>query len=213
MSAVERRRDLPSWPLTLRGEGPHGTVALRPLRRGDQDDWMALRLDNSAWLGEWEATAPSPPRGRAPTFGAYVRALSAQARSGTALPFGIEVDGALVGQLTVSSITYGSLCSATIGYWVAQRVAGRGIVPTAVALATDHCFTERGLHRIEVNIRPENAPSLRVAEKLGLREEGLRKRYLHINGRWCDHRSFAVTSEEVPDGLLARWRATWDPVS
>jgi ribosomal-protein-alanine N-acetyltransferase len=170
---------------------------------------MALRLANSGWLGEWEATSPQPSRQPAPTFASYVRSLSAQARAGLVLPFAIEVDGELVGQLTVSSITQGSLRSAAIGYWVAERAAGRGIVPTGVALAVDHCFADRGLHRIEVNIRPENGPSLRVAEKLGLRDEGVRKRYLHINGRWCDHRSFAVTVDEVPDGLLARWRAGW----
>jgi ribosomal-protein-alanine N-acetyltransferase len=209
MSAPDRARGHRAWPVTLRGLGPHGQVTLRPLRRGDVDAWMALRLENSSWLGEWEATAPSPPRGPAPTFASYVRGLSGQARAGTTLPFAIEVEGQLVGQLTASSITYGSLCSATIGYWVAERVAGQGIVPTAVALATDHCFAVRGLHRVEVNIRPENGPSLRVAEKLGLREEGLRKRYLHINGRWCDHRSFALTSDEVPGGLLQRWQASW----
>ena len=73
-------------------------------------------------------------------------------------------------------------------------------------MATDHCFGVLGLHRIEVNIRPENLPSLRVVEKLGLRDEGVRERYLHIQGEWTDHRTFAVTTEEVPDGLLARWR-------
>ncbi|WP_227994688.1 GNAT family N-acetyltransferase [Luteimicrobium xylanilyticum] len=197
------------WPVVLRGLGPHGEVVLRPLRRGDVDDWMELRRRNAAWLGQWEATSPRPPRGAAPTFGAYVRLLASQARSGTTLPFAIEYGGELVGQLTASSITYGSLCSATIGYWVSEHVAGRGIAPTAVALTADHCFTALGLHRVEVNIRPENAPSLRVVEKLGLRDEGLRRRYLHINGRWCDHRSFAVTADEVPNGLLARWRATW----
>ena len=97
--------------------------------------------------------------------------------------------------------------TATLGYWVDQDRAGRGIVPTAVALATDHCFKTLGLHRMEINIRPENAASLRVVEKLGFRDEGLRPRFLHINGEWADHRSFALTSEEVPEGILARWLA------
>ena len=82
------------------------------------------------------------------------------------------------------------------------------LVKRDVALAVDHCFSVLQLHRIEVNIRPENGPSLRVVEKLGLRDEGLRERYLHIQGRWCDHRTFALTAEEVPGGLLARWQAT-----
>jgi len=136
-----------------------------------------------------------------------VRSLLRQARQGTLLPFAVTYDDELVGQLTVGGVTYGSLCSAHIGYWIDQRVAGRGIMPTAVALAVDHCFRTLGLHRVEVNIRPENTASLRVVEKLGLREEGLRARYLHIAGAWRDHRSFAVTAEEVPEGLLARWRS------
>ncbi|WP_158372557.1 GNAT family N-acetyltransferase [Cellulosimicrobium cellulans] len=191
------------WPVAL----TDGDVRLRPLRRSDEAAWMRLRAVNAAWLEPWDATSPEPVTGRRPTFGQFVRTLDRQARSGTSLPFAIEHAGDLVGQLTVSGITYGSLYSASIGYWVAQHVAGRGITPTAVALATDHCFTALGLHRVEVNIRPENRPSLRVVEKLGFRDEGLRERYLHIQGAWCDHRTFALTTEDVPRGLLARWHA------
>ena len=190
------------WPAVLRV----GDVVLRPLRRRDSRAWLAARLRNSAWLEPWEATSPDPVLGPPPSFGEFVRSLASQARAGTALPFAIEYEGELVGQLTVATIVRGSLCSGSIGYWVSQHVAGRGIAPTAVAMAVDHCLGPVGLHRIEVNIRPENTASLRVAEKLGLRDEGLRERYLHIQGQWCDHRTFAVTTEEIPGGLLARWR-------
>jgi ribosomal-protein-alanine N-acetyltransferase len=193
------------WPVTLRDDGPSGSVVLRPLRRRDASEWMRLRAVNAAWLEPWEATSPADQPATS-TFGEYLRALSAQARAGSALPFAVELDGALAGQLTVSSITYGSLCSASIGYWIAREYAGRGVIPTAVAMATDYCFTVLGLHRIEVNIRPENGPSLRVVEKLGFRDEGVRVRYLHIQGRWRDHRTFALTAEEAPEGLLARWQ-------
>jgi ribosomal-protein-alanine N-acetyltransferase len=135
-----------------------------------------------------------------------VRAFTREARAGRMLPFAIDLDGELVGQLTVSGIAWGSLRSGQIGYWVDRRVAGRGITPTAVAMVVDHCFFTVGLHRIEVNIRPENHASLRVAQKLGLRPEGIRRRYLHIDGAWRDHSTFAMTVDEVPGGLLARWR-------
>ena len=91
-----------------------------------------------------------------------------------------------------------------MGYWVDRAHAGRGITPTAVALACDHCFTGLGLHRVEIAIRPENAASLRVMEKLGFAEIGLAPRYLHIDGAWRDHRLFALTAEDVPQGVLAR---------
>ncbi|MDM7830644.1 GNAT family N-acetyltransferase [Cellulomonas edaphi] len=192
------------WPAHL----VDGDVVLRPLRRRDQNTWMLLRASNAAWLEPWDATSPVPLEGPRPTFPTFVRTLAAQARAGTALPFAVEFRGALVGQLTVSSITYGSLRSASIGYWVSRHVAGLGIIPTAVALATDHCFEVLDLHRVEINVRPENGPSLRVVDKLGFRDEGLRERFLHIGDAWCDHRTFALTTEDVPEGLLARWHAT-----
>jgi len=190
------------WPVVLR----EGDVVLRPLRRRDASAWLALRARNAAWLDPWEATSPERPSGPPPSFARFVRTLSAQARAGTALPFAMAYRGELVGQLTVSTIVRGSLCSASIGYWISEHVAGRGITPTAVALAVDHCLGPVGLHRVEIAIRPENTASLQVVAKLGLREEGLRERYLHIQGRWRDHRTFAVIVDEVPDGLLGRWR-------
>ncbi len=193
------------WPVVLRDAEPGGTVTLRPLRRSDAREWMRLRADNAAWLEPWEATTPGAGRGTT-TFAEYVRVLTRQARAGTTLPFAVEHAGELAGQLTVSSITYGSLCSASIGYWVSRHVAGRGVIPTAVALATDYCFQVLGLHRIEINIRPENERSLRVVAKLGFRDEGTRARYLHIQGAWRDHRTFALTADEVPDGLMGRWQ-------
>ena len=150
-----------------------------------------------------------PSADPAPTFAGMVHRLRAEAREGRALPFVVTYDGALVGQLTVGGIVWGSLRTAFAGYWVDEAVAGRGVMPTALALAVDHCVGAVGLHRVEVNIRPENAASLRVVEKLGFRDEGLRVRYLHIDGAWRDHRTFALCAEDLPPGgLVAAWRAS-----
>jgi ribosomal-protein-alanine N-acetyltransferase len=181
-----------------------GDVTLRPVRARDAKPLERVLLANRSWLRQWEATYPGG--GSFIDTRASIRNLLAHARSGHALPFVIEHEGELVGQLNVSSITFGSLSSATIGYWVAQDVAGRGITPTAVGLATDYCFGVLHLHRMEICIRPENGPSLRVVEKLGFRYEGLRRRFIHINGEWRDHYSFALVAEEVPRGVLRRWR-------
>src|SRR3546814_8725577 len=133
-----------------------------------------------------------------------VRRLLQQHRDGTGVPFVMEYDGEVAGQLNVWGIERGSLASATIGYWVSERFAGRGITPTSVALATDVCFDELRLHRMEICIRPENAASLRVVEKLVFRYEGLRRRYIHINGDWRDHYAFALVRAELPEVVLAR---------
>jgi len=181
-----------------------GPIALRPIRLRDARPLERELMGNRGWLRQWEATSPHGPMNF--DTRASIRSLLANARGGHGLPFVMEYDGQLAGQLNVSSVTYGSLASATIGYWVAERFAGRSVTPSSVALATDYCFFQLGLHRMEICIRPENAPSLRVVEKLGFRYEGLRRRYIHINGDWRDHYCFALVVEEVRQGVLARWR-------
>jgi [ribosomal protein S5]-alanine N-acetyltransferase len=46
-----------------------------------------------------------------------------------------------------------------------------------------------------------------VVEKLGFREEGIRRRHLHIDGAWRDHLCYALSVEDVPGGVLPRWRS------
>lgn len=124
-------------------------------------------------------------------------ALRRAGRAGVMLPFTVYVNGRLAGQMNVSNVVFGALRSCTVGYWVDGAVAGRGVTPTALALVTDHCFGPVGLHRVEVDIRPENGPSRRVVEKLGFRQEGYYERFLDIDGGWRDHIAFALTVEEL----------------
>ncbi|MEO6941489.1 MAG: GNAT family protein [Terrimesophilobacter sp.] len=180
-----------------------GAVTIRGIRVRDARRLERELLDNRGWLRKWEATNPHGPMNF--DVRSSIRSLLTNARAGLGLPFVIEYEHALAGQLNVSSISWGSVSSATIGYWVAERFAGKSVTPTAVALATDYCFYQLGLHRMEICIRPENEPSLRVVEKLGFRYEGLRRSYIHINGDWRDHFCFALVTEELPVGVLRRW--------
>lgn len=190
------------WPATLR----HGDVTLRPLRLTDGRRWREVRRRNATWLQEWEATLPAEAAlegSSLPTYGAMVRRMRREARDLRTLPWAVTYAGRLVGQLTVGGIAWGSARNAYIGYWIDEAVAGRGIMPTAVAMALDHCLGPMRLHRIEISIRPENAPSLRVVEKLGLECEGPRRAYLHINGDWRDHLTFVAYADQV--GFVDRW--------
>ena len=188
-----------AWPVRL----AQGELQLRPLRQRDGRAWRDVRAANAQWLSLWEATLPQPDPAMPVTYSGMVRQGNREARAGRALPFGIFLGGDFIGQITVAGIAWSSLRSCHIGYWIDQGHAGQGIMPRCVALVGDHCFLRLQLHRIEINIRPENAASLAVVRKLGFRDEGLRKRYLHIDGRWCDHLAFALTAEERPHGLMA----------
>jgi len=206
MGLVGRMR---GWPVTIVEPALlDEPIGLRPVRARDAAIWRDARVRNAEWLRPWEPTNPETPLYRS-TISPYLsmaRTMRREARQGLALPWVITYGGHFAGQLTVGSIVWGSARSAQVGYWIDEAFAGRNVTPTAVAMALDHCFFVVGLHRVEASIRPENHASRRVVEKLGFREEGLRRRYLHIDGAWRDHLCYALTVEDVTGGLLPRWR-------
>ena len=181
----------------------HGEISLRIIKARDAKTLERLVISNRPWLKPWEATNPNGPTSF--DFKAQVRGLLRQLENDEGLPFLILYKGEVVGQLNVANILHGSVSSCVIGYWIIPEVAGNSITPTAVALAMDYVYKVVGLHRVEIDIRPENGASIRVVQKLGLRYEGLKKNYIHINNAWRDHYVFALTAEEVPDGVLNRW--------
>ena len=194
--------------LALSGGGP---ASDQPPRGGGVGGTAGSQLPVDARVGRHDAAGGDQPGTGIPRLAALTEK---QAKLNKVLPFGLAHDpywpkvtrlaeqSRLIGQVSVSNISEGSARSASVGYWIDQRYAGRGIVPTAVALACDYCWQVMKLHRIEICIRPENERSLRVVQKLGFREEGMRPRYLHINGDWRDHRVFALNAEEVPEGAV-----------
>ena len=181
----------------------HGEISLRIIRHRDAKTIEHLVLSNREWLRPWEATNPHGPTSF--DFKAQTRSLLRALENNDGIPFVIIYKDEIVGQLNVANILHGSVSSCVLGYWISPEVAGLGITPTAVALAMDYMFKIVGLHRVEIDIRPENEASIRVVEKLGLRYEGLKEKYIHINNDWRDHYVFALTSDEVSSGVLNRW--------
>ena len=192
-----------AWPNQLMS-GTDPVVTLRPVRRADARAWRPpVAATRPGCRRGTPLSRRAVTRGRRPSPRSSAGSPSA-ARRGTTYPFVLEVDGRFAGQVSVNNIVRGSAQFASVGYWIDQEFAGRGVMPRAVAMAADHCFFTAKLHRLEICIRPENTNSLRVVEKLGIREIGYAPRFLHIDGAWRDHRIFAVTQEEAPRGLLAR---------
>lgn len=189
------------WPVILRGEN----IELRPPRISDRAQWNQVRVENKEWLAPWEATLPHTPQGapasefltKRPSFLSMVRALNREAQAGRSYSFMIWHEKNLVGQVTLGGVIYGALRGAHIGYWIDKNYAGRGFTTDAVNTVTRFAFEALGLHRIEINIRPENAASIRVAEKAGYRFESDRPEFLHIAGDWRDHKSYVKVNDLI----------------
>jgi len=185
------------WPLILTS----GDVTLRPLRLRDKREWDRVRSSNREWLKPWEATLPRVPgeesSGDLPRFFQMVSSNNREGRAARSISLAIWFEGSLVGQITMGGIIFGALRGAHIGYWIDSNHSNRGITTTAVETLTRYGFDLLHLHRIEINIRPENAASRRVAEKAGYHLEGERRRFLHIDGHWRDHICFVRENASI----------------
>jgi ribosomal-protein-alanine N-acetyltransferase len=175
-------------------------MLLRGLGREDATEFArVLAVSRTAW-------APWTPARMAGSSDADVfeQELERAARgleAGTHLRLaGFGDDGCLVGLFSLNEIVRGPFESAYAAWSVSADRTGRGLGTEGVRALLDVAFGEPpegvGLHRVQANIIPRNFPSIRIAEKVGLRREGTAVRYLRIAGTWEDHLMFAMTAEE-----------------
>lgn len=103
----------------------------------------------------------------------------------------------VIGSVAFNNIVEGSFMSCHLGYKLDKNEINEGYMTEAIKEGIKIMFDEFKLHRIEANIMPKNARSLRVVEKLGFYNEGLAYKYLKINGRWEDHIHMVLLNDKV----------------
>ena len=109
--------------------------------------------------------------------------------------YSVSSDGDIIGTIGLNSIDYENR-SCGVGYWVSEEFAGKGIATRCCSRLIDHCFNDLNLHRFVLEAAIENIASCRVAEKLGLRLEGVIKDREWLYDRFLDANLYAVTKPE-----------------
>ncbi|HKB20421.1 MAG TPA: GNAT family protein [Gaiellaceae bacterium] len=160
---------------------------IRRLTADDADELAALLLANRAYLAPFGPTHDE----RFYTVERQLERLEREDKDG----FAILDDGRIAGTVSLSNIVRGPLQSANLGYWVAERVTGRGLATGAVGEVIDVAFGELGLHRLEAGTLLDNLASQRVLAKNGFEPIGIARGYLHIGGEWRDHMLFQLLAD------------------
>jgi len=171
-------------------------VSIRPPRPEDDAAHRAAVLRSVDHLSPWN---PVDPDG----FHELLRRQGPELQ--TFLIFNDE-DGGLVGKCNVANIVRARFRNGALGYDSYLPYNGTGRMSEGMRLVVDRCFASwpdgLGLHRLEINVQPDNSRSIGMAKRLGFRHEGFSPRMLYINDAWRDHERFALTAEEWP-GLTA----------
>ena len=179
----------------LRIEGR--TTFLRIPVIGDFAEWSRVRAASRDFLEPWEPRWAEDDLTRA-AFRHRIRRYEADRESGVALPLFVclKSNGHIIGGATLSSIKRGVAQSCTLGYWMAEQHAGKGLMADALKGLIPHVFDRMQLHRIEAACIPDNSRSQRLLEKVGFQREGYLNGYLKINGACRDHLLYALIAED-----------------
>jgi ribosomal-protein-serine acetyltransferase len=100
--------------------------------------------------------------------------------------------------------------SAEVGYWLSERVVGRGVMSRAVAAMADLAFGPLELHRFELLAATGNRRSRAIAQRLGMSLEGVRREAEELASGWVDLAMYAVLDHQWPGAqeVLARHDAS-----
>jgi [ribosomal protein S5]-alanine N-acetyltransferase len=120
--------------------------------------------------------------------------------NGQVVPWVLVERGRIIGAITLTNIARGPFRSASLGYWLAVDVLGRGLATRAVEAVAEIADTELNLHRIEASTLVNNVTSQRVLDRAGFVKIGLAPTYLHIAGAWRDCNLYQRILNETAPG-------------
>jgi len=167
-----------------------GRVALRRLTREDQEEYTALARASVELHEPW-IYVPSTPQ----EFEAYLQRFNQGVGEGTVIC--ARDSGAITGFVNINEIIRGPYQRATVGYGAFVPYAGKGYMSEGFELLFKFAFDDLNLHRLEADIQPGNAASVKLAKRVGFRYEGFSPGFVHIRGEWRDHERWAFTSDMV----------------
>ncbi|HSQ42308.1 MAG TPA: GNAT family protein [Fibrobacteraceae bacterium] len=172
----------------------HGPrIHLRPLEGKDASLFFEVVHADKTALGQW---LPWVEGMISPKHAAsFLAAAEIQQEMGNGGIWGVFLRKHLIGAVTLHWIQWEHM-AASLGYWLCHSSQGQGLATEACQLALRHCFVQLGLNRVELSVATDNQPSLTLARRLGLREEGLRRQYERLHGVFHDHISFAMLAED-----------------
>jgi [ribosomal protein S5]-alanine N-acetyltransferase len=174
-------------PITLAGR----VVTLRDFRPDDAA--AALKIVGDDQVTRWLSFDSRDLDGAATMIHAAVERARQEPRTEFYLAVTLPADDELIGfaRLALDGVRAGKL-----GYAIRADQWGHGYATDAVHTLADFGFRQLGLHRVSAAIGPDNAASIRVAERLGMRYEGRIRDHVFTNGAWRDSLLYSVLDRE-----------------
>ncbi|HEV7633618.1 MAG TPA: GNAT family protein [Steroidobacteraceae bacterium] len=178
-----------------------GVVTVRPLTPEDAAPMCEAVAESVGEVSPWLPWCHAGyTRAETDSFIAFATRVWAEQLQ---FPFGIFAarDGQFLGGISINHIARPNRL-ANVGYWVRSSRTGQGVAAAATRLVAKYAFEELGLTRLEIACLPGNAPSRRVAEKVGAKLEAVCRNRLVMHGKAYDAALYGLTPEDI---AVAGW--------
>ena len=124
-------------------------------------------------------------------------------RNRTCYRMGIWIDDKIAGGLSLEDIDPMHR-RAMIGYWLSYEHEGQGIMTAAVRAIIDYGLGERALATLSLRAATDNKRSRAVAERVGMRYEGILRQREWLYDHFVDHASYSLLASEWSSGRGTR---------
>ena len=160
-------------------------VFVRPVASDDRDEFLAL-MQASRRLHEPWISPPLTPR----AFDAYLTRMHRSDHEGLLV---CRRDDPVDRRRHQPQQHHARIVSERFARLLRRLAVCRsGYMTGGLKAAVRFAFDELGLHRLEANIQPNNAPSLNLVRRCGFVNEGFSPKLLYIAGQWRDHERWAI---------------------
>lgn len=157
-------------------------VSLRWISATDTDAFYAI-YSNPEVMRYW-STPPLADREAATNL---LKKIQEDWKRRAILKWGIAMrtDDKLIGSVTLFNLDFNHR-RAEVGYALGRDYWGRGYMNEALMAVLKYAFEVLDLHRIEADVDPRNAASIKTLERLGFQREGYLRERWQVNGEIQD---------------------------
>ncbi len=179
-------------------------LILRQPELSDYAVWFDAQRGGRPAQNKWDFGPRPPKRCTKKRYTQIIKRDREWVKSDRGYWFGVfdKKTGAMIGHFDFSIFQRSNHQFANFGYQIYNRYWGQGYGQEAAAAGLLIGFKQLKLNRLEAAINFDNKKSIRLAKKIGMKREGIKKRYWFENGKWVDHLIYVANPENL--GLKPR---------
>lgn len=179
-------------------------LVLRPLKLSDYKTWFEAWTKCGPAKNRWDHDPKETKDCGKKRFQQILKKHEELAENDDYYFFGAfeKNSGALAGHIDFDVFVRGAHQFANFGYRLHNPYWGKGYGQEAARAGLEIGFKQLGLNRLEAAINLDNKKSVRLVRAIGMKREGIKRRYWFEHGEWVDHLIYVANPEDI--GLKAR---------